>query len=33
MASKNTLAPDDPTQQTSSDSTELNFSPQGFPAQ
>ena len=33
MASKNTLDPDDPTQQTSSDSKELDFSPQDFAAQ
>ena len=32
MASKNILEPDDPTQQTSSDSKELDFSPQDFAA-
>ena len=33
MASKNILDPDDPTKQTSSDSKELDFSPQDFATQ
>ena len=33
MASKNTIVPDDPTQQTSSDSKELDFSLQDFAAE